>query len=64
MVPRGIRVGRNVKIAGDLRTGDFTGRVIRSGMSVERTPARRRKAAVEGGVPALSAAEAAGKAGG
>ncbi len=64
MVPRGIRVGRNVKIAGDLRTGDFAGRVIRSGMSVEPTAARRRKPAARGGVPGVAVAEAAGKAGG
>jgi glucose-1-phosphate adenylyltransferase len=64
MVPRGIRVGRNVKIAGDLRTGDFASRTIRSGMSIERTSERRRKPAADGGVRVLSAAEAAAKPGG
>jgi glucose-1-phosphate adenylyltransferase len=40
VVPRGVRIGRNVKIAADVRSTDFTGRVVRSGESVEirRTP--------------------------
>jgi glucose-1-phosphate adenylyltransferase len=36
VIPRGVRIGRNVKLAGDLRTSDFTSRAIRTGSSVER----------------------------
>jgi glucose-1-phosphate adenylyltransferase len=40
VVPRGVRIGRNVKIAADVRSTDYPGRVVRSGESVEirRTP--------------------------
>jgi glucose-1-phosphate adenylyltransferase len=42
VVPRGVRIGRNVKVAADVRSSDFAGRVVRSGESVEvkrgRTP--------------------------
>jgi glucose-1-phosphate adenylyltransferase len=43
VVPRGIRVGRNVRVDGDVRAADFTSRMIRSGSTVERRalPARR-----------------------
>jgi glucose-1-phosphate adenylyltransferase len=34
-IPRGSRIGRNVKIAGDVKTTDFTTRVVKSGASVE-----------------------------
>ena len=37
------RIGRNVKVAADVRSSDFAGRVVRSGESVE--PAGRRAAA-------------------
>jgi hypothetical protein len=58
MIPRSCRIGRNVKIAGDLRTSDFSGRVIRSGASVERASSRRRgRAANESGVPVIATAE-------
>jgi glucose-1-phosphate adenylyltransferase len=53
IIPRGVRIGRNVKIAGDVRTSDFQTRVIRSGASVEargerpsRTAAGRKPHAV------------------
>jgi glucose-1-phosphate adenylyltransferase len=60
MIPRSCRIGRNVKIAGDLRTSDFSGRVIRSGASVERASSRRRgRAADESGVPVIATAEPA-----
>jgi glucose-1-phosphate adenylyltransferase len=53
IVPRGARIGRNVKIGADVRTTDFVKRVIKSGESVERRPAgqvtRVRKAAVAKG---------------
>ena len=35
MIPRGARIGRNVKIAGDVKATDFATRVVRSGASVE-----------------------------
>jgi glucose-1-phosphate adenylyltransferase len=65
IIPRGVRIGRNVKIAGDVRTSDFQTRVIRSGASVEargerpsRTAAGRKADAVAG-EPAASSREAA-----
>jgi glucose-1-phosphate adenylyltransferase len=59
VVPRGVRIGRNVKIAADARTSDFSGRVVRSGESVERgrdRVGRARKDAVPS-VPTDAAAE-------
>ena len=41
VIPRGARLGRNVKIAADVRPSDFTTRVVRTGESVERKPGRR-----------------------
>ncbi len=41
VIPRGVRIGRNVKIAADVRSSDFTGRVVRSGESIERKRAPR-----------------------
>src|SRR5262245_11871391 len=35
VVPRGVRIGRNVNVAADVRSSDFAGRVVRSGESVE-----------------------------
>jgi glucose-1-phosphate adenylyltransferase len=34
-IPRGARLGRNVKVAADVRTSDFVKKVIKSGESVE-----------------------------
>jgi glucose-1-phosphate adenylyltransferase len=47
VIPRGSRLGRNVKVAGDVRSVDFASRVVRSGGSVEANsrPARAREAA-------------------
>jgi glucose-1-phosphate adenylyltransferase len=36
VIPRSVRIGRNVRIDGDVRATDFPGRVIRSGATVER----------------------------
>ena len=41
VVPRGVRIGRNVKVAADVRSSDFAGRVVRSGESVDRKRAPR-----------------------
>jgi len=35
VVPRGARLGRNVKVGGDVRSADFRSRVVRAGESVE-----------------------------
>jgi glucose-1-phosphate adenylyltransferase len=42
VIPRGTRIGRNVRIAADIRSTDFARKVIRSGESVEAKPGRRR----------------------
>ena len=47
VIPRGARIGRNVKVAADVRTTDFVKRVIKSGESVEARPASRAKPARE-----------------
>ena len=41
VIPRGVRVGRNVRVAADVRSTDFVGRVVRSGESVERRAVKR-----------------------
>jgi glucose-1-phosphate adenylyltransferase len=55
IVPRGTRIGRNVKVAAAARASDFTGRVVRSGESVERATGR----SGAGRSPAAGAAGAA-----
>ena len=43
VIPRGVRIGRNVKVAGESRTTiDFVGRIVRTGASVERMVEPRR----------------------
>jgi glucose-1-phosphate adenylyltransferase len=37
-IPRGARIGRNVRIGGDVRTSDFVKRVVPAGGSVDRLP--------------------------
>ena len=44
VIPRGVRIGRNVKVAADVRSSDFAGRVVRSGESVEVRRAATREA--------------------
>jgi ADP-glucose pyrophosphorylase len=47
VIPRNTRIGRNVKIGGDVRSTDFTSRVIKSGSTVERKdPSPRRPSGV------------------
>jgi glucose-1-phosphate adenylyltransferase len=41
MIPRGARIGRNVRISGDVRGSDFKSRIVRSGSSVDRAPSVR-----------------------
>jgi ADP-glucose pyrophosphorylase len=47
VIPRGARIGRNVKVASDVRSADFRTRVVRSGESVEVGADRRRKGAAD-----------------
>jgi glucose-1-phosphate adenylyltransferase len=44
IIPRGARLGRNVKVASDVRSSDFPSRVVRSGESVEAGVRRTRGA--------------------
>jgi glucose-1-phosphate adenylyltransferase len=42
VIPRGVRIGRNVRVAADARTADFVKRVVKSGESVDiRTGVKR-----------------------
>jgi glucose-1-phosphate adenylyltransferase len=62
IIPRGVRIGRNVKVAGDVRTSDFLTKVIKTGASVE--PAgERRKAGGQSAVARLAVEDTAAAAG-
>jgi glucose-1-phosphate adenylyltransferase len=65
VVPRGARIGRNVKVAADIRTVDFVKKVIKSGESVEPKPGVRRAAGqgpyAHDHVPAVGGVGARGK---
>src|SRR5215212_6032040 len=63
IIPRGVRIGRNVKIAGGVRSTDFASRVVKSGASVDagrpssaaaRLAAANRRDAVAGGTVAVT----------
>ncbi|HEX5240248.1 MAG TPA: sugar phosphate nucleotidyltransferase, partial [Candidatus Limnocylindrales bacterium] len=56
VVPRGARLGRNVKVASEVRSADFPSRIVRAGESVDGTAPRRR--AIE--AREVRAAESAG----
>jgi glucose-1-phosphate adenylyltransferase len=43
IVPRGARLGRNVKIGGGVRNSDYASRVVRTGGSVDPKPSTRAK---------------------
>jgi hypothetical protein len=43
IIPRGERIGRNVKVAGDVRATDFVSKVVRDGASVEAGGAKPRR---------------------
>ncbi len=45
IIPRGARIGRNVKVASDVRTTDFATRVIKNGASVDAGGAKSKRAA-------------------
>jgi glucose-1-phosphate adenylyltransferase len=60
VIPRGVRIGRNVRIAADVRSSDFSGRVVRSGESVEvRRASRSTRAGAATATPAKAEAELA-----
>ncbi len=60
-IPRGVRIGRNVKIAESVRANDFRGRVVRSGQTIERHhDAKARGRGGDHGEPVVAAAVAAG----
>jgi glucose-1-phosphate adenylyltransferase len=40
-IPRGAQLGRNVRVAADIRTGDFVKKIVKSGESVDRRPGGR-----------------------
>ena len=48
VIPRGVRIGRNVLIGEGVRAADFTSRVIRSGSTVERPRERVARAGARG----------------
>jgi ADP-glucose pyrophosphorylase len=55
IIPRGVRIGRNVKIAGDVKANNFPSRIVKSGSSIEsarpKSPAARVAAAASAGLP-------------
>jgi len=60
VIPRGVRIGRNVKVAADVRSSDFSGRVVRSGESIEvRRAPRSRRATTATSTPAKPDADRA-----
>jgi glucose-1-phosphate adenylyltransferase len=59
VIPRGTRIGRNVKVAPEVRTTDFPRRIIRSGSSVDHSTARRARA-TRAPAPATTTAAATG----
>jgi glucose-1-phosphate adenylyltransferase len=56
VIPRGVRIGRNVLIGEGVRAADFTSRVIRSGSTVERPRERTTRAAARAHAGELSEA--------
>ena len=53
VVPRGRRIGRNVKVAAAVRVSDFSGRVVRSGESVDITAGKRGSQGSRAGLQAI-----------
>ena len=58
VVPRGTRLGRNVKVGEKVRSGDFTTRTVRSGGTVDRKPATARRATASAAEPVAPGARA------
>ncbi len=61
VIPRGVRIGRNVRVAADIRSSDFVGRIVRSGESVEPKASPRRTRAVTPTDTIVAVAGARGK---
>jgi glucose-1-phosphate adenylyltransferase len=57
IIPRGARIGRNVKVAADVKTTDFATKVIKDGASVEIGGAKKKKSS-RAAAAALAAAAA------
>ena len=55
VVPRGTRIGRNVRVAADIRSSDFVKKVIKSGESVDAKPGTRSARAPVTPAPAVAA---------
>jgi glucose-1-phosphate adenylyltransferase len=53
IIPRGARLGRNVKIGGGVRTSDFKTKVVRTGSSVDPQSAESVGAAKEAAASAV-----------
>jgi len=53
IIPRGARLGRNVKVGEGVRTSDFKTKVVRTGSSVDPQLAAPRSAAKESAAPAV-----------
>src|SRR6185436_5710723 len=54
VVPRGVRIGRNVKVASDVRSSDFRTKIVRTGGSVDPQPAGTATSAKEAAASAVS----------
>jgi glucose-1-phosphate adenylyltransferase len=56
VIPRGTRIGRNVRVASEARVSDFGGRVVRTGTSVDRRGDRplTDRSAIRGGRASLA----------
>jgi glucose-1-phosphate adenylyltransferase len=48
VIPRGIRIGRNVLVGERVRASDFTSRIVKSGATVERAPDRPLRSVTRG----------------
>jgi glucose-1-phosphate adenylyltransferase len=63
VIPRGVRIGRNVRVDPDVRATDFPGRLVESGATITRGDgrprARRRASGPAAGAEAAAAAKAA-----
>ena len=59
VIPRGVRIGRNVLIGEGVRAADFSSRVVHSGSTVERPHERMVRSPSQARVPQMGAPEAA-----
>jgi glucose-1-phosphate adenylyltransferase len=52
IIPRGVRIGRNVKVAGDVKATDFPSRIVKSGASIDSKRPETSAARVAAGLSA------------